>query len=253
MPGFFVLKTPIVYFFTDFGADGLYLSQMETAVLAQCPEARVIDLLNDAPSARPAPAAYLLAALADHLAPSAIVVGVVDPGVGGDRRALVIEADGRVYVGPDNGLFSQVIRRARSGQVGSLRWDDEQLSASFHGRDLFAPVAGMLADGLAVGRQPCNPADLVGADWGDMLAEIIYIDHYGNAMTGISAAGLDRGQAIEVGQCRLTSARTFYSVPEGHTFWYENSIGLVEIATNKGRAAAELGLAIGDEVTLVDS
>src|SRR5205085_6905131 len=103
------------------------------------PGVPVIDLFADLPAARPRPAAYLLAAHAAWFPPGAVFLAVVDPGVGSERAAIVVEADGRWYVGPDNGLFELVIRRAATARSWEITWKPQWLSASFHGRDLFAP------------------------------------------------------------------------------------------------------------------
>src|SRR5262249_61914587 len=103
------------------------------------------------PPGQPTPPAYLLAAYAAWSPPGTVFLCVVDPGVGSTRGALIVEADGRLYVGPDNGLFELVLRRAASRRVWQITWQPPALSASFHGRDLFAPIAARLAPGEGAG------------------------------------------------------------------------------------------------------
>jgi len=243
-------RTPPVYFFTDFGREGPYLALMETSLLRHCPEARVINLMADAPACAPRPAAYLLGALLPWLAEEALVVAVVDPGVGGGRRPLLLELGKRRFIGPDNGLFARLLRE--SGEVCAWEVDARSfvLSSSFHGRDLFAPVAGMLLRGEAPGLKPLSVNQLVGHDWPAELEEVIYIDGFGNAITGLQAPPEGSRTRLRVGELILDRADTFSDVPEGTPFWYGNSLGLVEIAVNRGRADRLPGLGVGCPVTL---
>jgi S-adenosylmethionine hydrolase len=241
----------MIVLFTDFGLAGPYTGQV-TAVLRQiAPEVPVISLFADAPAARPKPSAYLLAAYAAWFPPGTVFLCVVDPGVGSARRAVVAEAGGRVYVGPDNGLFDIVMRRAPGALLWEIAWHPEPLSASFHGRDLFAPVAARLARGEPVGEMARPAADeSARRGWPDDLAEIVYIDHYGNAMTGLRGALLPPAAHLVAAGRALEPAPTFSSVPRGQAFWYVNANGLAEIAVNGGRADATLGLSIGSEVRI---
>jgi S-adenosylmethionine hydrolase len=154
-------------------------------------------------------------------------------------------------VGPGNGLFELVRRRARQTQSWDIDWKPEHLSASFHGRDLFAPVAAMLARGEPPpGRPRKDRADLR-EDWPDDLSEIVYVDRFGNAMTGLRAAMLPRNARLAAAGRVLERGRTFSDQQPGSAFWYENSNGLAEIAVNQGRADRELGLSIGAQVDIV--
>jgi S-adenosyl-L-methionine hydrolase (adenosine-forming) len=174
-----------------------------------------------------------------------------DPGVGSTRPAIIVEADGRWYVGPGNGLFELVQRRATSTRTWDIDWKPERLSASFHGRDLFAPVAAMLARGEPSPGQPPKDAAHRRTDWPDDLCEVVYVDHFGNAMTGLRAATLPPDAKLGVAGQVFQRAGTFSDRPIGTAFWYENSNGLVEIAVNQGRADRDLGLAIGSPVEMV--
>jgi len=241
------MSRPIVYFFTDFGAQGPYLGQMETALLEQAPQARVINLLSDAPPFSPKPSAYLLGALLPWLAPESVLVGVVDPGVGTVRKALLLEAGGRRFIGPDNGLFAALMKD-RGARAWEIVRDPAELSATFHGRDLFAPAAGRLLGGGNLELQPISPPQLVGADWPGQLAEIIYIDHYGNAMSGLQANAFSPDTVFRIGDRLLSRRHTFADAPPGDAFWYENSLGLVEVAVNRGRCDTLLGIRVGTAI-----
>lgn len=242
----------MILMFTDFGLEGPYLGEMEAALRREAPEIPVVNLMADAPAFSPRPAAYLLAALAERVPAGDVVLGVVDPGVGGDRTPLALEADGRWFVGPDNGLFELVARRsAAPPRAHAIAWRPTRLSPSFHGRDLFAPVAARLARG--------GGGDLVSAlpegaarrpDWPDDLAEIVHVDRYGNAVTGLRATALAEGTVLVAGGRRLARARTFSAVAPGEAFWYENSAGLAEVAVNAGRAADALRLSTGSPVEI---
>ncbi|MBX6322432.1 MAG: SAM-dependent chlorinase/fluorinase, partial [Rhodospirillaceae bacterium] len=139
----------MIVLFTDFGLHGPYTGQVKAVLHGMAPGMPQIDLFADAPAGDPRASAYLLAAYATWFPAGTVFLCVVDPGVGGPRPAVIVEADGRWYVGPGNGLFEMVVRRAAIARRWDIAWRPERLSRSFHGRDLFAPVAAMLARGDA--------------------------------------------------------------------------------------------------------
>lgn len=239
----------MIVLFTDFGLAGPYVGQMKAVLAQQAPGVPVIDLFADAPAFEPQLSAYLLAAYAPWFPPGTVFLCVVDPGVGTDERLPVaVRAGGCWFVGPGNGLFEPVMRRSpQPAEAWRIAWQPPQLSASFHGRDLFAPVAAELATAPTVsGRlETVDPALLARPDWPDDLARIVYVDPYGNAMTGLRASAVPADAVLRVGGTSIAPARTFGEVPVGCTLWYENSTGLVEIAVNRGRAAEVLGLRPG--------
>jgi len=240
----------MIVLFTDFGLEGPYTGQLKAVLYRTAPGIPVVDLFADAPAGRPKPAAYLLAAYGVWFEPETVLLAVVDPGVGSTRAAVIIEADGRWYVGPDNGLFELVTRRAGSARTWEILWRPEALSASFHGRDLFASVAGQLAKGeLPPARQAAKITRH--SQWPDDLPEIVYIDRFGNAMTGMRAATLPARARLGVSGRTLARARTFSDNPPGGPFWYENANGLAEIAVNAGRADTVLRLEIGSPVAIL--
>jgi S-adenosylmethionine hydrolase len=243
----------MIVLFTDFGWNGPYVGQLKAVLCRQAPAgAPVVDLMHDAPAFDPRASAYLLAALAEELPRSAVVLGVVDPGVGGPRRAVVVEADGRWYVGPDNGLFEVVARRAFKVRWWEVTWRPERLSASFHGRDLFAPLAARIARGEPPPGRLQDPPPRSEGDWPDDLAQVIYVDGYGNALTGLRAYTVAPDAVLVAGGRRLYRSRTFCDVPVGEAFWYQGSIGLAELAVNQGSAADLLGLGVGTPVRVAD-
>jgi S-adenosylmethionine hydrolase len=240
----------MIVLFTDFGLQGPYTGQMKAVLHQMAPGVPIIDLFADAPAGNPKASAYLLAAYAQWFAAGTTFLCVVDPGVGGARPPVMLDADGRWYVGPGNGLFELIERRATKARSWDIDWRPQHLSASFHGRDLFAPVTAMLARGEPPPGEPRRLADRR-LDWPDDLAEIVYVDHFGNAMTGLRADKLAPNARLAAAGRVLERARTFSDRPPGTAFWYENSNGLAEIAVNRGRADRDLGLAIGSPVEII--
>ena len=241
----------MIVLFTDFGLEGPYTGQVKAVLHQTAPGVPVIELFADAPAGRPKPSAYLLAAYGVWFPRGTVFLAVIDPGVGGVRAPIIVEAAGRWYVGPDNGLFELLLRRAEDAQTWEILWRPQTLSASFHGRDLFAPVAGRLARGEHPTHEPRVPEIGRHHDWPDDLCEIVYVDRYGNAMTGLRGDLLQREARLAVSGRVLKHARTFSDVPAGEAFWYENSNGLAEIAVNGGRATDALQLVIGSPVAVL--
>jgi S-adenosylmethionine hydrolase len=288
--------------YTDFGANDLYVGQVEAVLDRIAPGVRVIHLLHEAPSFNVLASAHLLAALAPALGREHVFLGVVDPGVGTDRPAVIARIDDNWYVGPDNGLFSVLATRAatrsvwrivgaprtaeqclRPQDVGAtrerrtraveIRGDARLLghiptesgapvprsgapvdaSVSFHGRDIFAPLAAAIAIGRFPEERVVPASELaVQLDAAD-LAEVIYVDHYGNAFTGLRAHGVSPDRTLVVnGHSTVPHARVFAEMPPGVPFWYANASALIEIAMNRGSAAAVLGLQVGAQIAWKD-
>ena len=238
--------------FTDFGLEGPYTGQLKAVLCRKAPNVPIIDLFSDAPAWDIEASAYLLAAYAQNFEKGDIFVCVVDPGVGSDREWGVLKSDGRWFVGPDNGLFEIVMRRAKNNEWRQGVWIPENLSVSFHGRDVFAPIAAKIALGEEF---PNKLRELEGnqrKNWADDLGRIIYTDKYGNGITGIRASIINKSVVLLVNGAHIEYGETFSSVPMGRTFWYENSNGLVEIAANMKRADEAHGFNVGDEVRIAD-
>ena len=240
----------MIALFTDFGVAGPYVGQMEAVLHQWAPQVKVINLISDAPKSNPVLSSYLLAALRHSLPKNTVFLSVVDPGVGGQRLPVVLEADNQFFVGPDNGLFNTIAVHANKVSWYEIIWQSENCSSSFHGRDLFAPVAALLTkgekDNLLQSYQNENlenwPADYAG---------IIYFDHYGNAFTGLRYINQMSTKQLQVGDLALDQAETFCKVKQNQAFWYQNSSGLVEIAINQGNAKTQLKLELGMPVKFV--
>ncbi len=236
--------------FTDYGAADIYVGQVKAVLQRDAPGVAVVDLLHDAPPYNIRASAHLLAALGAQIPQGSVTLAVVDPGVGGARSAIALKADGRWLVGPDNGLLSVLAARAQACAYWRITWRPKKMSASFHGRDLFAPIAATIAAGDFPGSRAESmtraEVELGGTD----LGEIIYIDHFGNAFTGLRARSLPDATRVVTGVHHLCRRGVFSDAPAGEVFWYENSLGLVEIAGTECSAAAALGLAVGQAVGL---
>lgn len=267
----------MIVLFTDFGVNGPYVGQMKAVLHVAAPGMPIVDLLHDAPAFNPRLSAYLLAAYAQEFPEGSVFVCVVDPGVGSARRPVILKCGGRTFIGPDNGLLHAVLARAAvrddagedtesdtgsnagaeidSARAWEIGWRPARLSDSFHGRDLFAPVAGRLAAGAApeadgVLASPLPPGSLLQPGWPTDLSEIICVDPYGNLITGLRADKLGADVVVQAAGRRIGFARTFSEVAVGAAFWHHNSNGLVEIAVNQAPAAQTLGLGLGDAISL---
>lgn len=240
----------MIVLFTDFGLKDPYVGQMHAVFAREAPGIPVIDLFHSVPNFNIRAGAYLLPAYTREFPVGAIFVCVIDPGVGSERRPVLLNADGHWFVGPDNGLFEMVKRRAGIHESRVINWRPPDLSDSFHGRDLFAVVAAKLSCGQLPESEPAVLTVPVGSPWPDDLAEILYVDHYGNGITGWRAKVTDPGMSLYVGGKVVKSARVFSEVPMGTVFWYENANGLIEIAANRANAAIRLGFKVGDPIRL---
>jgi len=241
----------MIVLFTDFGWQGPYVGQMKAVLAQQAPDQVVIDLMHDAPVFNTRAAAYLLASLVDPFPKDTVFLVVVDPGVGSDeRRPCVLNADGRWYVGPDNGLLNVIATQSTEYKAWVIDWQPEFLSDSFHGRDLFAPVAAQLASGQLPEMTETSLAQNP-QDWPAELAEIIYLDSFGNAMTGLHGARINKDATLIINATRINYARVFSETEKAEPFWYVNSNGLVEIAMNQADAARTLGLEIGTQLQAI--
>ena len=237
----------MIVLFTDYGLEGPYLGEVEAVLFRYAPAQRVINLFADVPRQNPKAGAFLLASYSERFPRGTIFFCVVDPGVGSGRDIpVVIRIGDHRFVGPHNGLFDIAARRGVETECWEITWQAEKLSATFHGRDLYAPVCAMLANQQPVPGKRIDWRPRY--DWPDDLYEIIYIDHFGNLISGIRAGDIDPGVVFRIGGKEIGHAGTFSSVNVGDTFWYQNSSGLVEIAVNQGSAAEVLSAGIGSEV-----
>ncbi len=243
----------MIALFTDYGPGSLYVGQVKAVLERDAPGHPVIDLMHDAPATNIRPAAFLLERVANFLQRDAIVLAVVDPTVGSARAPCIVTADGRRFVGPDNGLFEMVMRCASDVSFDVVTWKPPwRVSDTFHGRDLFAPTAARLALSKAV-KCKTREIDEVWRDpYPNDLPEIIYIDGFGNAMTGVRTSAVPKSATIEIGGWRFEHERIFAQAGPNIPFWYGNSLGLVEVAVGFGSAAKNFDLKIGMEIAVCE-
>lgn len=251
---------------TDFGTRDGYAGIMRGVILGIAPASSVVDLTHNIPPQDIAAGAWVLSTAWRYFPAGSIFLAVVDPGVGSARRAVALRAGDRYFVGPDNGLFSLVIARAPIEAAVALdnpRYQLPQPSATFHGRDIFAPAAAHLAAGvpLAALGSPLDPASLVsialpGPRWeGDTLVgHVVHVDIFGNLITNFAGPLADvllsaPNVSFTVGGRAISDrAPNFAAGPESTPFALRDSSGHLALAVRNGSAAARLGVSRGDEV-----
>ena len=264
---------PIVLL-TDFGLDDAYVGTMKGVILRINPRVSIVDLCHQVAPYGIAEGAWLLASSYPYFAPDAIFVAVVDPGVGSERRAIALETPRGTFVGPDNGLFGPIVgdfgaRAPAAGGRASLagspveavvlsdeRYFLPRVSATFHGRDVFAPVAAHLSLGVPLAALGPPLVDLVVLPAprperraGEILGHVLHVDRFGNAITDLTAADL-QGLArpvIEAAGQRIVGLSHHYAERAG-VLALLGSAGHLEIAVSGGSAAMALGLRVGDPV-----
>jgi len=247
---------------TDYGLDDEFAGVCHGVIARIAPEARVIDLTHGIPRHDVAAGALALRRALPYTPPG-VHVAVVDPGVGGPRRGVALRCGDRLLVGPDNGLLMPAADLlggvAEAVDLARSPWRLQPVSATFHGRDVFAPVAARLAAGapLREAGEPIDPATLAAlelpvprADGDTLVAHAVAFDAFGNVLLDATGADLPAGDALDVCGRPARRARTFADVPAGALLVYEDSSGALALAVNKGSAREALGLAAGDEVRL---
>ena len=265
---------PIITFLSDYGLEDEFVGVCHGVIAGICPQARVIDLTHGVPRGNVQAGALILRGALGYL-PVGVVLAVVDPGVGGDRRAVAVRAaDGRIFVGPDNGLLSLAVDAgggaSEAADIGRSAFALESVSATFHGRDIFAPVAARLAAGVALAGvgEPFGADSLVALELprpdlvGDrrLVAHALNVDRFGNVQldvdaTAIEQLGLSPGREVELETAdgvaaRARFVRTFGDAGTDELLLYEDSSRRLAVAVNQGDAAARLGLAIDDPLRI---
>jgi S-adenosylmethionine hydrolase len=255
---------------TDFGHQGPFVGVMKGRILTRFPEARIIDLTHEIVVHWPAEAGFWLARSFEYFPVGTVHVAVVDPGVGTSRDIVAVSAHGHVFLAPDNGLLAPIVGRHRDARI--IRFNSSHLarfgvnrpSATFHGRDIFAPIAAELAAGRCAPEdlgESVSPSTLVPAWVDDPTVEplcvtgvVITIDHFGNLISNIDASLIERFRLplVHAGNHSFPLLRTYGDTRPGEYLALINSFGVVEIARAEQSAAEGLGLSRGAPVVVRD-
>jgi hypothetical protein len=246
---------PIITLLTDYGTSDSYVGEVKGVLLSLAPEATLVDLTHDIAPGDVAAAGYILARAWHRFPPGTVHLAVVDPGVGTSRVPLALCTREHGFVGPDNGIFGGVLRGA---EVEAVQLPVPlAASATFHGRDLFAPAAALLARGEPLDRlgqrYTAIPRRLSGAvpryEGKVVVGEVIYVDRYGNLITNLTPEFVPSYAVLEAESLVIGPMRsTFGDVPSGGLLAYFGSGGTVEVAVRDGSAARRLGLGVGGRV-----
>ncbi|MCU1264856.1 MAG: hypothetical protein JWM21_1174 [Acidobacteria bacterium] len=261
--------TTLITLLTDFGLADYFVGAMKGVMLRENPRAQFVDITHDIPPHNIEAGAFTLLAAYQAFPAKTIHLAVVDPGVGSARRPLVIAAGKQFFVGPDNGLFSYILEReakARIFHVTNEKYFRRPVSRTFHGRDIFAPVAGALSLGVkpaelgTVITDPCRLALLSPerSGKGNLRARIIHIDRFGNCLTNLTQreltpAMIEGGVRLKLKGTTITAFRQFFSDEGDHRsklFAIWGSAGFLEIAAQNHSAAQLMKVAVGQEVSV---
>jgi S-adenosylmethionine hydrolase len=267
------VSDPVITFLSDYGLGDDFVGVCHGVIASICPQARVIDITHGVGRHDVRAGAVILREALAYM-PAGVHLAVVDPDVGAQRRAVALGlADERVLVGPDNGLLWPAAELGggvvEAVDIAHSAFRLEPVSATFHGRDIFAPVAARIAAGvpLAEAGEPCDPAELIQLELprarhedGVLVAHVLYVDRFGNVQLDarhddLDGSGLRLGQALtlELGPGRTHHAqyvRTFADVGEGELLVYEDAYRRLSVAVSHGDAARQLGLGRDDELRI---
>ena len=256
--------TAVITLTTDFGTRDPYVAEMKAAILRLSPAVHVVDVTHEVAAHDIREAALAVEAVAAVSAPGTIHVAVVDPGVGTSRRGLAMAADGQLFVGPDNGIFTPVYSRPgwQAFELAAAEYRRARVSPTFHGRDVFGPAAAHLSLGIAPSRFGPALREPVRLDWavaheaaGTVRGEVIHVDRFGNLVTSITEAAIDRlrdgagfGPTVRVAGRTIPLVRTYGDLSPRGVGALVGSHGRLEVVVREGRAAARLRAGLGETV-----
>lgn len=244
---------------TDFGHQDIYVGVMRGVIRSIAPAAQVIDLCHEVAPQAVAQAGFLLEAAAPFFPAGTVHVAVVDPGVGSDRRIICALTPRATYLAPDNGLLARVLERDPPDVLVSVESTEHalaQVSDTFHGRDIFAPVSAHLANGIdprELGPEVSAIASLpseapVRLDETRMEARVLHVDRFGNLVTNLVPAGDVRGIRVNAREVAGPLCRSYAARPQGEPLLIVGSSGYLEVSVNGGSAQALLGVGVGDRL-----
>jgi len=261
---------PIVTLLSDFGSRDQYVSEMKGTILTLCPSATVVDISHEIEKFSIRMGAFVLAAASGYFPVGTVHVAVVDPSVGGGRRSLLIECRRAVYIGPDNGLLLPAASRDGIKEAYSIenqRFMRSPVSSTFHGRDVFAYAAAMIACGAEPSEVGPSISDMVSATFAEAMVshgriscEVLATDSFGNIVTtagtkDLDVAGVEIGKTIAIrakGRVySLNVVRSYSDAAEGRAVLLVGSHGFLEVAINKGNAAKTFHVRPGDKLVLM--
>ena len=253
---------------TDFGLRDPYVAEMKAVIASISPETLVIDITHDVEKFNIRMGAFILAEATSFFPEETIHLAVVDPGVGGQRKPIVIQTKKGFFVGPDNGLMMLAAQSQGVQNIHEIRnahFTLERISNTFHGRDVFAPVTAHLAKRTVtpqqLGPKVIKPQTLrfakITSDGGKLFGEVLYIDGFGNVVTNISQDNLSQissADFVKIGTVsglqKLKIVKAYAELPEGELAALLGSHNYLEITVNKGNAALKLKMRAGDKITL---
>jgi S-adenosylmethionine hydrolase len=253
---------------TDFGHQGPFVGVMKGRILSRFADAKIVDLTHEIVVHWPAEAGFWLARAFEYFPPGTVHIAVVDPGVGTSRDIIAVTARGHIFMAPDNGLLAPIVGRCPDATIVRLntshlaRFGINRPSATFHGRDIFAPIAAELAAGRC---EPKNLGDVVSTlvpAWVDeptteqssVTGVVITIDHFGNLISNIDGTLIERFRLplVHAGHHSFPLLRTYGDTQPGEYLALINSFGVIEIARAEQSAAEGLGLSRGAPVVVRD-
>lgn len=251
------MPAPILTLTTDFGLSDQYVGAMKGVILGICPRARLVDISHQVRPFAIADGAYTIAQAYRCFPRGTVHVVVVDPGVGSDRRPVLMEAAGQYFVAPDNGVLAMIFAREKHKVrlISNARYFRQPVSTTFHGRDIFAPVAAHIAAGIkpaSVGKAIVDyvrPAFEKPVRTGERTwsGHLLKIDHFGNVITNFSAAEFPTIGQLTIGRAKIRRmVRTYAEAPANELFAVAGSGGYVEVSLNRDSAAARIGCDSGD-------
>lgn len=244
------MALPLLTLTTDFGLSDHYAAAMKGVIYSICPRARIVDISHEVTPFAISEGAYLIAQAYACFPPQTVHVAVVDPGVGSDRRAILMEAAGQYFVGPDNGIFTLAMarRKYKVRELENPRYFRHPVSHTFHGRDIFAPAAAHLASGVAPSKFGPILRHPVLLDF--ERSQVLHIDRFGNIVTSLRAADYAGPLRLRIGGKTVTTRAAHYAeVKPGRLFVIEGSSGYLEISMNLGRASDRIRCRPGDSLT----